>query len=168
MRVSKALGWVIISIVAAAVVWLVVISPTYQNYLLTQARWLRPVQTCKWIAPWDDPSFWLLGWSSPQNGTLWSNARSVHIVFLLPGAPTGTQLGIRYAALTADAEVHVNGVDAGPLSKTTHEFNYLLERAPPRGAVDVQVSISHVPRRWYDGRYAGVLLTTVRACPSRI
>jgi len=170
MRFSNALGWVIIFIIAATLMWLAIVSPSYENYLLMQARSLRPLLTCKWTAPWNDPSFWLIGWSSPQSGTLWSNARRAHIVFRLPAASANreVQVGIRYAALTADAEVRINGVDAGHLNKTTHVFNYLLKSSPSYGVIDVQLSISNVPRRWYDGRYAGVLLTTVRACVSRI
>jgi len=167
VKASDAVGWAMIATVAGIILWLAISSPSYESYLLVQARSLHPSLQCEWIAPWNDTSYLLTGWSTPQNGSLWSNARKVHIVFRLPGVPANqkTLLGIRYAALTANVEVRVNGARAGSLSKTAHEFDYQLDAAPSHGAVDVQLSISNVPWRWYDGRYAGVLLTSIRACP---
>lgn len=181
MSLRNTIGVAMIVLVAVAIGWFVMSAPGNVALLRAHARSLAPMEMCAWVQPWTDKRFEMTGWSEPEkwwypphNQVLWSNARSMRIVFRV--AATGTAapitIAIRYPGIAAPAEVRINGqhvgwLDAGPrVGNTPHTFAHDLPRAPADGVVDLEFVVRNAPMHFDDGRYLGVLLDAIQACPA--
>lgn len=180
MRARDAVGIGLIAAVLAAGAWLLAASPR-DDAALRMAVLDRPTpNTCAWSQPWADPAFTLIGWSEPEpsphdpaSKLLWSNARDAQLLFHLPPVPSGgIGISLEIAAVAADVTVQVNGRDVGtftPDADASHAARsptYTLPADPADGIIDVGFRVRNAELRANDGRYLGVLLKAVRACPA--
>lgn len=180
MRVRNAIGAGMIVAVLAASGWFVAVSPSRTVALREEARSLPSAAACAWEQPWTNPSYLMSGWSQPETWwhkpgikVLWSNAREPQVLFhLAPDLQNkSVDVGIKYPAVNALVEVFVNGQRAGRLDRNAHgsheahEFHYRLPGTRADDTIDIRFRIRDPSLLSNDGRYLGVLLEAVKACP---
>jgi hypothetical protein len=182
MTPRNAIGIGLIVAVIAAIGWLTATAPSRLATTREHVRLQPSVAVCQWSQPWASKAFVMTGWSQPEKWwrqpdtqVLWSNARSAKVWFRLPPALMhgSVNIGVKYLAVSATVAVLVNGEQAGALdrdangSHAAYAFTYHLPAAPANGIVELHFAVTDSTPHLEDGRYLGVLLEAVNACPGQ-
>lgn len=182
MTLRDTIGIALIAAVIAVIGWFTVAAPSRLTTTREHVRLQPPVVVCQWSQPWASKAFVMTGWSQPEKSwrqpntqVLWSNARSAKVWFRLPPALMhgSVNIGVKYLAVSATVAVLVNGKQAGTLdrgangSHAAYAFTYPLPAVPANGIVELHFAVTAPTPHLEDGRYLGVLLEAVSACPGR-
>lgn len=182
MTLRNAIGIGLIAAVIAVIGWFAAAAPSRLVTVRKDVQLQPAVAACQWSQPWASKAYVMAGWSQPekwwhQPGTrvLWSNARSAKIWFRLPPSLMhgSVNISIKYPAVSAAVAVLVNGKRAGNLDRdahgnhAAHVFTYQLPTAPENGIVELHFAVTDPSLHLEDGRYLGVLLEAISACPGQ-